>query len=173
MLKITNDEASRSLATAAYADEPLSRWEASWERERARYPWLIALAPLEEGGAVLGYAKASPFNPREGFQWSVSLSIYLTPSAQGQGLGGRLYERLFSLLRAQGFRSVYARVALPNPSSYRLHERFGLKQTGLLPQFSWKFERWYDLAILTARLGDPEAPPAALRSVEEVWSSTP
>ena len=170
MLRITNDEASRSLATAAYSDEPLHRWIEAWEREHDRYPWLVALSAARDEEVVVGYAKASPFNPREGFQWSVSLSVYLSPEAQGQGLGVALYERLFTLLKAQGFRSVYARIALPNPASYKLHERFGLTQTGLLPQFSWKFERWYDLAILTARLGDLEGPPSPLRGVDEVWS---
>jgi L-amino acid N-acyltransferase YncA len=58
---------------------------------------------------------------------------------------------------------------LPNPASIKLHERFGLKQTGLLPQFSWKFDRWYDLAILTGRLSELKGPPPALKSVEEVW----
>lgn len=171
VLNITNEEASRSLATAAYSDEPLSRWEETWEREHALYPWLVAYErqAYEQRAQVLGYAKAAPFNPRDGFMWSVNLSVYLRPEARGRGLSVKLYERLFELLRAQGFRSVYARVALPNPASIHLHERFGLQQTGILPRFSWKSERWYDLAILTGRLEDSEEPPRPITPVLEAW----
>lgn len=170
VLKITNEEATRSLATAAYGDEPLSRWQEAWASEHERYPWLIAVERGRLGERhILGYAKASPFNPRDGFMWSVNLSIYLRPEAQGQGLSVKLYERLFALIRAQGYRSVYARVALPNPASVYLHERFGLERTGLLPHFSWKNEHWYDLAIFTGKLSPSTAPPAPILKVSEAW----
>lgn len=170
VLQITNEEATRSLATASYSDEPLTRWQEAWVAEHERYPWLIAVERGAQGERhVLGYAKASPFNLRDGFMWSVGLSIYLRPEAQGQGLSVRLYERLFALIRAQGYRSVYARVALPNPASVSLHERFGLERTGLLPHFSWKNEHWYDLAIYTGRLSDSIAPPSPTLSVLEAW----
>lgn len=170
ILRITNEEAARSIATAAYHDEPLERWESAWDQEHEAYPWLVAIQDAETARErVIAYAKASPFNPRDGFMWSVSLSVYLETAQRGTGLAAQLYELLFSLLRAQGYQAVYARVALPNPASIKLHERFGLKQTGLLPQFSWKFDRWYDLAILTGRLSELKGPPPALKSVTEVW----
>lgn len=169
VLKITNQEATRSLATASYRDEPLERWEEMWMKENTQYPWLIAVKEGNHRNVVLGYAKASPFNPRDGFLWSVNLSIYLCPEVRGQGLSTRLYENLFSVLRAQNFRNVYAQIALPNPLSIRLHEHFGLKQTGVLPQFSWKNEHWYDLAILTGQLNDSNRAPQPLKKVQEVW----
>ena len=174
LLAITNLEATRSLATAAYTDEPLSRWRAQWLAQHERYPWLVALdLTRAEGEQVVGYAKASPFNPRDGFAWSVSLSVYLSPSHIGQGLSASLYERLFELLSAQGYRKVHARVALPNPASVGLHERFGLTQVGLMPRFAWKFGRWYDLAVFAGELSEGDEPPSEIISLTALMESRP
>jgi phosphinothricin acetyltransferase len=173
LLEITNQEALRSLATASYSDEPLTRWLTQWDEEHERSPWLVALDPsLPLERQVVGYAKASPFNPRDGFAWTVSLSVYLRPTHRARGLSARLYERLFELLRTQNYRKVHARIALPNPASVALHERFGLTQVGLMPRFAWKFERWYDLAVLSADLCEGDEPPSPLLSVEEAWRLT-
>ena len=46
-------------------------------------PWLVA----ERGGEVLGYAYANYFRPRLAYRFCVEDSIYLAPTAQGQGVG--------------------------------------------------------------------------------------
>ena len=141
-------------------------------------PWLIA---LEEGksveGEVIAFAKGSPYNIREGFQWSVELSIYVKPECKGKGIARHLYTTLFKLLEIQGYHRLYARIALPNLASQRLHEQFGLTQTGLLPQFAWKFGNWYDVAIYTGLISRTSEPlssssvtPQPVLSVIEGWS---
>lgn len=150
LTEITSDEARRSLATASYIDEPLERWERAYQEHHRSMPWLVATdSSRPEGQEVLGYAKASPYNVRDGFRWSVELSVYVRHEVKGRRIGEKLYQALFRLLAIQGYRRVYARIALPNPASIRLHERFGLAQTGTLPAFAWKFGNWYDMAIYT------------------------
>ena len=167
---ITNQEAKRSAATVALKEEPVSRWMDSFEKYQNFAPWLVAIAP-KNPDQVMGFAKASPYNVREGFNWSVSLSVYIAEEFQGFRLGSALYEVLFDLLRTQGFRNVYARIALPNQGSQYLHEKFGLRQSGVLPNFAWKFNQWHNMAIYTGSLhpDDLEQPPQSLKSVDEAW----
>ena len=150
ILKLMNDEAQRSLATAAHGDEDLGKWERTWSAQQLFYPWLVA----RRADRVVGYAKAGPYSDRDGYRWSVNLSIYLSPAAQGSGLAFSLYQRLFTILTAQGYRAAYARIALPNEASCQLHRRFGLQEVGRLPAFGWKFGRWYDVALFVGAVGD-------------------
>ena len=167
---ITNQEAKRSAATVALKEEPVSRWMDSFQQYHNFAPWLVAISP-DHPNQILGFAKATPYNVREGFNWSVSLSIYVAQEFQGYKIGSALYDLLFNLLRIQGFRHVYARIALPNQGSQYLHERFGLRQSGVLPNFAWKFNQWHNMAIYTGSLSpnDSNQPPKALKSVDEAW----
>src|SRR5437016_7875270 len=67
-----------------------------------RYPWLVA----EREGAIFGYAYATEHRTRRAYQWGVEVSVYIRDEAQRQGIGRRLYLRLFELLRQQGFYSA-------------------------------------------------------------------
>ena len=161
ILEIMNDEARRSLATAAHEDEGIEQWRESWTRSQSLYPWLVA----RRGARCLGYTKAGPYCDRDGYRWSVNLSVYLRPEVQGMGYSLQLYKRLFKILAAQGYQRAYARVALPNEASVRLHRRIGLKEVGRLPDFGWKFGRWYDVALYVGPIGtdqrlEGEGPPA-------------
>ncbi len=65
------------------------------------YPYLVA--EDEVLGSVLGYSYANQYKEREGYNWIVESSIYLSPSARGKGIGTILYGRLFDILTLQGF----------------------------------------------------------------------
>ncbi|MCW3482205.1 GNAT family N-acetyltransferase [Neisseriaceae bacterium JH1-16] len=104
-------------------------------------PWLV----LEEGGRVLGYAYAGVWKGRSAYRHTVEASVYLDPTAGGRGLGSRLYQTLFEQLRAQGMHSVISSIALPNPASVALHERFGFTQVGRFREVGRKFGQWHDV----------------------------
>jgi phosphinothricin acetyltransferase len=105
-------------------------------------PWLVA----EQDGAVFGYAYAGRWRSREGYRHSVETSIYLAPGATGRGLGATLYGKLLDLLPALGVHAVIGGVALPNPASEALHERFGFEPVARFREVGRKFGRWIDVA---------------------------
>src|SRR5436190_10496222 len=90
-------------------------------------PWLIA----ERGGEVLGYAYANHFRPRRAYRFCVEDSIYLAPSAQGQGLGRLLLAELMSQCEARGARQMLAVIGdSTNAGSIGVHRVLGFEQTG-------------------------------------------
>ena len=90
------------------------------------YPWLIA----EEDGMALGYAYASAFRARPAYRYVVETSVYLTPAAQGRGIGRLLYGALIRTLEAQGFAQAIGAITLPNLASVRLHDTQGSVKAG-------------------------------------------
>lgn len=111
-------------------------------------PWLVA----ELEGRILGFAYASKWKTRSAYRFSVETTVYLDLSAQGHGIGNRLYEELLGLLRKEGFHVVLACIALPNKASVALHEKFGLRQVALFEEAGFKFGRWVDVGYWQAKL---------------------
>ena len=121
----------------------------------ARTPWLVA----DDADEVVGYAYAGRHRDRAGYRWSVDVSVYVADAHHGRGIGRRLYDELFAILRRQRFVNAYAGIALPNPVSVALHERMGMRLVGVYERVGFKFDAWYDVAWYGVRLTDPEGTP--------------
>ncbi len=139
-----------------------------WQATRAFMPWLVA----EDERGFLGFAKASRWKSRQAYDWTLETGIYITNQAQGGGVGRALYDQLFTLLAAQGYRVVLAGVSVPNPASERLHESCGFTRVGELDPAGYKLGRWVSVRIYQKRLGDLDTPPGEIRSVGSVWRET-
>jgi len=109
------------------------------------------------GDRVVGYASSSRFRTKPGYDTSVETSIYLAPEAVGRGTGTRLYQALFASLQEEDLHRAYAGIALPNPESVALHERFAFKRVALFTEQGRKFERYWDVAWFEKAL-DPQLP---------------
>jgi L-amino acid N-acyltransferase YncA len=137
---------------APSAEQMAARMRTALERT----PWLVATADDDE---VIGYAYAGPHRERAGYRWSVNISVYVAPRAQGRGIGRRLYDELLAVLRRQGFVNVYAGIALPNPASVALHEAIGMRRIGVFERVGVKLGAWVDVAWYGLRLADSPDPP--------------
>ena len=103
----------------------------------AQFPWLV----WEEAGQILGYAYASAPFERAAYRWCAEPSIYLAPSAKGQGIGRKLYEALESILQKQGYRLLYAIITSENRDSLSFHEHLGYRHLADFPGCGYKFGR--------------------------------
>jgi phosphinothricin acetyltransferase len=133
---------------------------ARMRRIGATYPWLVATL----GGEILGYAYACENRSRAAYRWSVDAAVYLRASAHRQGIGRALYERLFALLRAQGFVNAFAGITLPNAASVGLHEAMGFRLIGVHRDVGWKLGAWHDVGWWQLALAKPEPDPAEPRA---------
>ena len=111
------------------------------EAIQLRYPWLVAIT----GETVLGYAYASEHRQRAAYRWSVDVTAYVAGSARRQGVGRQLYLTLIAILRAQGFRSAFAGITLPNQASVGLHEAVGFAHLCVYKDVGFKLGAWRDV----------------------------
>ena len=109
--------------------------------ESVSLPWLIA----ERDARVVGYAYAARWHSRSAYRFSAEITVYVDASQTRTGVGSRLYDQLFPILRARGIHAVVAGISLPNESSVVLHERFGLTKVAHFKEVGFKFNRWIDV----------------------------
>ena len=121
-----------------------------------RHPWLLA----EQGGQVLGYAYAGEHRSRAAYRWDVDVAVYLAAAAHRRGIGRRLYQALFGVLRLQGYINAYAGIALPNAASIGLHESLGFAPVGIYRKVGYKYGDWHDVGWWALNLQAPPPMPA-------------
>ena len=107
----------------------------------AALPWLIA----ESGGHLVGYAYATKWKARSAYRFSVETTVYLADGLGKRGLGSRLYDELFRILKEKGIHAAIGGIALPNDASVALHEKFGMRKVAHFDEVGFKFGKWVDV----------------------------
>lgn len=164
-LASANDADGIRAVYAPFVDTPVTFEEEAPSREAYRerivricekYPCLVA----EENERIVGFAYAHELRERIAFQWNAELSVYLAPTAQGQGAGSRLYAALIELLRLMGIKAVYGVVTSPNAASERLHHAFGFALMGVQPHAGFTCGAWHDVSWYVREIAPFEDAPA-------------
>ena len=169
ILALSNHYAATPAANFAVEPESLDAWQRSFEQTHNTHPWLVA---IDDGGdaALIGFAKASPWKGRCAYEFAAEVTVYVAPNQHGRGIGRALYERLFEVLRAQGYRTLLGGITLPNDASVRLHEAMGMHRAALFEQIGWKFGTWHDVGYwLINFAGDSPPPDGGIKRMGDVF----
>jgi phosphinothricin acetyltransferase len=118
-------------------------------------PWIV----LEDAGAIVGYAYASPHHERAAYRWAVSTAVYIGSRHHRRGAGRALYTTLFDVLRHLGYYTATAGITLPNAASVGLHEAFGFALVGVYRGIGHKMGAWHDVGWYQALLQPVPARP--------------
>jgi phosphinothricin acetyltransferase len=114
------------------------------------YPYLVA----ERGGEILGYAYAGAYRTRPAYRSTVEDSIYVAPSAQGQGIGRVLLTALIGECEALDFRLMVAVIGdEESKGSIALHRSLGFAPVGILKGIGYKHGRWLSTVLMQRPLG--------------------
>ncbi|WP_336086093.1 GNAT family N-acetyltransferase [Nocardia sp. SSK8] len=119
------------------------------DRTAAGLPVLIA----EIDGEVAGYASYGAWRPKSGYRFTVENSVYVDDRFQRRGVATALLAELIA--RATASHRVHVMVAAiesGNTGSIALHQRFGFRTVGELPEVGHKFGRWMDLTLMQLTL---------------------
>jgi phosphinothricin acetyltransferase len=145
--------------TASFELDPPT--EAEMLRRRAAilegdYPYVVA----ERGGVLLGYAYAGAYRTRPAYRSTVEDSIYVSPSAQGQGIGRVLLEALIKECEARDFRLMVAVIGdEDSKGSIALHQSLGFELVGILKGVGYKHGRWLSTVLMQRSLAGGTAQP--------------
>ena len=101
---------------------------------------------LEENDQILGYAYAGKWHERCAYRYTAESTVYLDSKSGGKGYGTLLYQSLLADLKDLQYHVVIGGVALPNPASVALHEKFGFKKVAHYEEVGFKFDQWIDVA---------------------------
>ncbi len=136
--------------TANWDDEPteLPAYTEWFEQRRAQFPFLVA----EIDGRVAGYASYAQWRPKTGYRHTVENSVYVGADFQRRGVASALLAELISRARTAGLHAIVAGIESGNLGSIKLHEQFGFRIVGQLPEVGTKFGRWLDLTLMQLSL---------------------
>ena len=127
----------------------------------SRRPWFhghTAARPVwvaESDGTVVGWLSFQAFYGRPAYRAAAEISVYVAPTLQGRGVGGRLLSEAVRRSRDFGLKTLLGFIFAHNEPSLRLFEKLGFARWGCLPRVAELDGVERDLVIVGLRIGDP------------------
>lgn len=130
-------------STITFEEEPVSTEDMAQRIQDVtdKFVWYV----YEHEGKVVGYAYATAWRTRCAYRLSVESSVYVSKDYPHLGIGTKLYQFLLDDLKDRGICVVIGGIALPNPASIALHEKFGFEKVAHFKKVGRKFEKWIDV----------------------------
>ncbi|PPA70696.1 GNAT family N-acetyltransferase [Jeotgalibacillus proteolyticus] len=141
MAKIYNQAIRETAATFDLREQTLEERQQWFDKYGENHPLIVA----EINGEVAGYSSLSPFRDKEAYSRTTELSIYISPSFQGKGVGKSLMKEILSRAESLGHHVVIGGITGGNAVSVRLHEQFGFTFVGCFKEVGYKFDQWQDV----------------------------
>jgi L-amino acid N-acyltransferase YncA len=108
---------------------------------------------VERGGAVVGWARVSPYSARPCYGGVVEASVYVRESERGRGLGGALLAALLNEAEGAGFHKVLGKLFTDNAPSRHLIARHGFRKVGTHVRHGRLDGIWRDVLLVERLLG--------------------
>lgn len=102
-------------------------------------------------GKVIGWAALSPVSNRCVYGGVAEVSVYLSNSYRGQGIGQQLLKHLIEESEKNGIWTLQAVIFMDNAASIKLHENAGFRIIGYREKIGKLKDSWKDNYILERR----------------------
>jgi L-amino acid N-acyltransferase YncA len=102
-------------------------------------------------GQVVGWGALSPVSSRCVYAGVAEVSIYVTASARGEGIGKTLLRTLIEASERQGIWTLQAGVFPENEASIALHKACGFRKVGYRERIGQMNGYWRDVILLERR----------------------
>jgi L-amino acid N-acyltransferase YncA len=100
---------------------------------------------IQADGELAGYVILARYKPREAYDGSAEVTIYLDPAFPRKGLGSAALAFIETTARERSFHNLLAIICGENTASIRLFEKAGYTQCAHYHQVGKKFDRWLDI----------------------------
>lgn len=121
-------------------------WEA-WDAGHHQFARLV----MRNREKVLGWAALSPVSKRSAYRGVAELTVYVTASARGQGVGRALLEALINESEKNGIWTLQASIFPENAASVKLHVACGFREVGKRERIATLNGVWRDTLLFERR----------------------
>jgi L-amino acid N-acyltransferase YncA len=154
--------AADAAAVAALYNAGIAGREATFEtRPRAASElvgWFASDLPFlvaeDAAGAVMGFARVSPYSDRCVYAGVGEHNVYVHPEGRGRGLGRRLLGALADESERRGLHKLTSRVFTTNHASRSAHRAAGFREVGVQRRHGRLDGAWRDCVIVERLLGE-------------------
>lgn len=104
-----------------------------------------------DGNQVVGFAVLSQVSKREVYKGVAEVTIYITESQRGKGIGKQLLDALVIESENDGFWTLQAGIFSLNHASIELHKKCGFRIVGLREKIGKRNGVWHDNVLMERR----------------------
>jgi len=122
----------------------------AWEQWHASHLPSCRLV-AREGTTVVGWAALSPVSGRCIYGGVAEISVYVSGSAQGRGVGRALLNRLVDESEQNGIWTLQAGILAENRVSLALHRKSGFREVGRRERIGKLAGVWRDVVLMERR----------------------
>jgi len=132
-------------STATFSIEPINEQEMEYLAFTGllRFPSFVLL----EEDRVVGYSLLNRYKPREAYDRTAEVTIYIDKDFHGKGYGKEALKQLESVARMHNFRALLAVICAENTTSIQLFKAFDYFECANFKQVGEKFGRVLDVVI--------------------------
>lgn len=130
----------------------------------ASMPYLVC----EIDGKIAGFAYAGGHKSNPAFSWNTNVNVYISDTYQRCNIASALYLAIISLLKAQGYRSIFAIVTASDVKSESFHNAFGFLKVGTLENIGYKLGAWHSVSIFEKQLDTSTSAPATTKGITQL-----
>ncbi|MEH7336444.1 N-acetyltransferase family protein [Neobacillus drentensis] len=102
-------------------------------------------------GTILGWAALSPVSSRPVYSGVAEVSIYVSQTSSGKGIGSKLLQALIDVSEEKGFWMLQASIFPENALSLQLHKKYGFREVGRRERIGKMDGVWRDTILLERR----------------------
>jgi phosphinothricin acetyltransferase len=121
-------------------------WEV-WEEKFIEKCRLVA----EKKGQVVGFAVLSQVSKRKVYSGVAEVTVYVSETERGKGIGKLLLEALIRESENEGFWTLQAGIFSLNKLSIELHKKCGFRVVGTREKIGKREGKWHDNHFLERR----------------------
>ncbi len=121
-------------------------WE-SWNKKYITFSRIVA----EIEHKVVGFAVLSRVSNRAVYQGVAEVSLYVTATLRGGGIGKKLLMESINQSEKNGFWTLQASIFSENVQSIELHKKCGFRVVGIKEKIGQLNGKWYDNHFLERR----------------------
>ena len=104
-----------------------------------------------DGNQVVGFAVLSQVSKREVYKGVAEVTIYISESQRGKGIGKQLLDALVIESENDGFWTLQAGIFSLNHASIELHKKCGFRIVGLREKIGKRNGVWHDNVLMERR----------------------
>ena len=121
-------------------------WE-KWDEGHHQFARLV----MREGETILGWAALSPVSKRHVYRGVAEVTVYVSETARGKGIGRVLLEALIEESEKNGIWTLQASIFPENIASVQLHRRCGFREVGRRERIAMLNGVWRDTLLFERR----------------------
>jgi phosphinothricin acetyltransferase len=125
----------------------------SWEKWNENHLEIARLVMRDEESGI-GWAALSPVSKRDVYRGVAEVTVYVTESARGKGIGRALLEALIAESERNGIWTLQASIFPENIASVELHLRCGFREVGRRERIAMLRGVWRDTILFERRRRD-------------------